>query len=196
MFKKKSFIFYFRNNINIMNQSSIMASLLNHDPAPEFSAILFSTASSSSSLPFFDPSYLTNASISSLIVFTNEPSSTPPNSNTHPTLRASSTSPNNSHSWSIAARIQIPLYAVILLLAMIGNSLVILTLIHNRRMRTITNVFLLNLSISDVLLGVLCMPFTLSGALLRDFVFGEFMCKILPFLQGECGVYVRGLQNV
>lgn len=57
--------------------------------------------------------------------------------------------------------------------------------VQNQRMRTITNLFLLNLAVSDLLLGVLCMPFTLIGALLRDFVFGELMCKLLPFLQGE-----------
>lgn len=91
----------------------------------------------------------------------------------------------SSPSWLSTGRIQIPLYATILLLAIIGNSLVILTLIQNRRMRTITNVFLLNLAISDILLGVLCMPFTLIGTLLRDFVFGELMCKLLPYLQGK-----------
>ncbi|KAK5644284.1 hypothetical protein RI129_008129 [Pyrocoelia pectoralis] len=56
-------------------------------------------------------------------------------------------------------------------------------------MRTITNLFLLNLAVSDLLLGVLCMPFTLVGALLRDFIFGEFMCKLLPYLQA-CSVSV------
>ncbi|XP_044749522.1 cholecystokinin receptor-like isoform X2 [Coccinella septempunctata] len=56
-------------------------------------------------------------------------------------------------------------------------------------MRTITNLFLLNLAVSDLLLGVLCMPFTLIGALLRDFVFGEVMCKLVPFLQA-CSVSV------
>lgn len=92
-------------------------------------------------------------------------------------------------AWLNTGRIQIPLYATILLLAVIGNFLVILTLVQNRRMRTITNVFLLNLAVSDILLGVLCMPFTLIGTLLRNFVFGEFMCKIIPFLQGESGVH-------
>nr|CAH7766584.1 unnamed protein product [Callosobruchus chinensis] len=52
-------------------------------------------------------------------------------------------------------------------------------------MRTVTNVFLLNLAISDLMLGVLCMPFTLTGALLRNFIFGEIMCKMLPFLQDD-----------
>lgn len=88
-------------------------------------------------------------------------------------------------SWLTTSRIQIILYITILLLAIVGNALVILTLIQNRRMRTITNVFLLNLAVSDILLGVLCMPITLIGTLLRDFVFGEIMCKLLPYLQGN-----------
>ncbi|XP_058830066.1 cholecystokinin receptor type A-like [Topomyia yanbarensis] len=82
-------------------------------------------------------------------------------------------------------RFQIPLYSIIFLLAVIGNSLVILTLVQNKRMRTITNLFLLNLAVSDLFLGVFCMPFTLVGMLLRDFIFGEVMCKLLPYLQAS-----------
>ncbi|KAM8718877.1 hypothetical protein ACLKA7_001569 [Drosophila subpalustris] len=77
----------------------------------------------------------------------------------------------------------IPCYSIILLCAVIGNLLVVLTLVQNRRMRTITNVFLLNLAISDILLGVLCMPVTLIGTLLRNFIFGEFLCKLIQFAQ-------------
>lgn len=87
-------------------------------------------------------------------------------------------------SWVTTASRIIPLYSVIFLLAVIGNSLVILTLVQNKRMRTITNLFLLNLAVSDLFLGVFCMPFTLVGMLLRDFIFGELMCKLLPYLQG------------
>lgn len=94
-------------------------------------------------------------------------------------------STSSTSFWPSTERIQIVLYATILLLAIVGNTLVIFTLIQNRRMRTITNVFLLNLAISDVLLGVLCMPITLVGTLLRDFIFGEAMCKLLPYLQGN-----------
>ncbi|TDG38349.1 hypothetical protein AWZ03_015229, partial [Drosophila navojoa] len=72
----------------------------------------------------------------------------------------------------------IPSYSLILLCAIVGNLLVISTLMQNRRMRTITNLFLLNLAISDMLLGVLCMPVTLVGTLLRNFIFGEFLCKL------------------
>lgn len=81
--------------------------------------------------------------------------------------------------------IRIPFYAIIFLLSVMGNCLVILTLFQNRRMRTITNVFLLNLSISDLLLAVFCMPFTLIPLLLRNFIFGEFMCVAIRYLQGK-----------
>ncbi|XP_075158964.1 uncharacterized protein LOC142232135 [Haematobia irritans] len=74
-------------------------------------------------------------------------------------------------------------YSIILLFAIVGNLLVIIILAQNRRMRTITNVFLLNLAISDILLGVLCMPVTLVGTLLRNFIFGEYFCKLIQFSQ-------------
>lgn len=43
------------------------------------------------------------------------------------------------------AEVMIPLYSVIFVLSVVGNILVIVTLTQNRRMRTVTNVFLLNL---------------------------------------------------
>ena len=43
------------------------------------------------------------------------------------------------------AEVMIPLYSVIFILSIVGNILVIVTLTQNRRMRTVTNVFLLNL---------------------------------------------------
>ncbi|XP_033610040.1 cholecystokinin receptor type A isoform X3 [Cryptotermes secundus] len=77
----------------------------------------------------------------------------------------------------------IPLYVVIFVLAIVGNSLVLITLAQNKRMRTVTNVYLLNLAVSDLLLGVFCMPFTLIGQVLRNFVFGAAMCKLISFFQ-------------
>lgn len=43
------------------------------------------------------------------------------------------------------AEVMIPLYSIIFILSVLGNILVIVTLTQNRRMRTVTNVFLLNL---------------------------------------------------
>ncbi|KAM7290416.1 cholecystokinin receptor [Ixodes scapularis] len=85
--------------------------------------------------------------------------------------------------WRSDQAVLVAPYTVILLLAVLGNGLVIVTLAVNKRMRTVTNLFLLNLAVSDLLLGVFCMPFTLAGVLLREFVFGELMCRLIPYLQ-------------
>jgi len=77
------------------------------------------------------------------------------------------------------------LYAIIFVLAVAGNALVIATLAHDRRMRTVTNLFLLNLAVSDLLLAVLCMPFTLIPTLQQNFTFGKAMCVLIRYMQGE-----------
>ncbi|XP_062566552.1 cholecystokinin receptor-like [Saccostrea cucullata] len=79
--------------------------------------------------------------------------------------------------------IRISLYSIIFISSVLGNGLVILTLVQNHRMRTVTNVFLLNLSVSDLLLAVFCMPFTIIPQLMRKFIFGEIMCITIRYFQ-------------
>ncbi|XP_054164525.1 cholecystokinin receptor type A-like [Oppia nitens] len=74
-------------------------------------------------------------------------------------------------------------YSLIFLLAIVGNLLVIVTLAANRRMRSVTNRLLLNLAVSDLLLAVFCMPFTLMAVLFKQFIFGQLMCSLIPYLQ-------------
>ncbi|RWS08799.1 gastrin/cholecystokinin type B receptor-like protein, partial [Dinothrombium tinctorium] len=74
-------------------------------------------------------------------------------------------------------------YSLIFFTAVVGNGLVVIVIIMNRRMRTKTNAFLLNLSISNFLLGVFCMPFTLIGLLMKEFIFGPLLCRLIPYLQ-------------
>ena len=90
---------------------------------------------------------------------------------------------SGSRQW-LKGEVTIPLYSVIFVLATVGNLLVILTLAQNRRMRTITNVYLLNLSVSDLLLAVFCMPFTLIPTILKTFIFGKAMCILVRYMQG------------
>ncbi|XP_062533523.1 cholecystokinin receptor-like isoform X2 [Armigeres subalbatus] len=77
----------------------------------------------------------------------------------------------------------IPLYAIVFLLSLIGNSIVILMLVLEKRMRSVINVYLLNLAMTDLLLGVFCLPFTLVGQVQQNFIFGRIMCKVLPYFQ-------------
>lgn len=81
--------------------------------------------------------------------------------------------------------LRILLYALIFLISVFGNLLIIVVLMVNKRMRTVTNSFLLSLAISDLMLVVFCMPFTLIPNLLGDFIFGAVMCKTVAYFMGE-----------
>ncbi|XP_016385137.1 cholecystokinin receptor-like [Sinocyclocheilus rhinocerous] len=81
--------------------------------------------------------------------------------------------------------LRILLYSLIFLLSVFGNLLIIVVLVVNKRMRTVTNSFLLSLAISDLMMAVFCMPFTLIPNLLEDFIFGAAMCKIVAYLMEQ-----------
>ncbi|XP_023651917.1 cholecystokinin receptor type A [Paramormyrops kingsleyae] len=80
--------------------------------------------------------------------------------------------------------VRIVLYSVIFLLSVLGNTLIITVLVRNQRMRTVTNLFLLSLAASDLMLCIFCMPFTLIPNVMRNFVFGSGMCKVAMYFMG------------
>ncbi|XP_058475944.1 cholecystokinin receptor-like [Solea solea] len=80
--------------------------------------------------------------------------------------------------------LRILLYVLIFLLSVFGNLLIILVLMLNKRMRTVTNSFLLSLAVSDLMMAIFCMPFTLIPNILEDFIFGASMCKIVTYFMG------------
>ncbi|XP_061184763.1 QRFP-like peptide receptor [Saccostrea echinata] len=77
------------------------------------------------------------------------------------------------------------LYSVVFLFGLFGNIFVIITVLHYKHMRTLTNVFLVNLTISDLLVVLFCIPITLGTSVYRDYVYGIGMCKLTSFLQGS-----------
>lgn len=81
--------------------------------------------------------------------------------------------------------LRIFLYVLIFLISVLGNLLIIIVLMLNKRMRTVTNCFLLSLAVSDLMMAVFCMPFTLIPNILEDFIFGAAMCKTVTYFMGE-----------
>ncbi|XP_074520807.1 cholecystokinin receptor-like [Halichoeres trimaculatus] len=79
---------------------------------------------------------------------------------------------------------RILLYVLIFLLSVFGNLLIIIVLMMNKRMRTVTNCFLLSLALSDLMMAIFCMPFTLIPNILEDFIFGAAMCKAISYFMG------------
>ncbi|CAF0902638.1 unnamed protein product [Adineta ricciae] len=76
------------------------------------------------------------------------------------------------------------IYAIIFLIGLIANIFVIVMIIKRRRMRTLTNRFLLNLAISDLLATLICLPPTSYHYYDKRWIFGEFLCRFVPFMQG------------
>ena len=73
------------------------------------------------------------------------------------------------------------LYGAISIISVFGNSLIIWTVMRNKRMRNVTNYFISNLAIADIIIGVLVAPFQFQTALLQRWIFPRILCKIAPF---------------
>ncbi|XP_053312737.1 gastrin/cholecystokinin type B receptor [Spea bombifrons] len=80
--------------------------------------------------------------------------------------------------------VRILLYCLIFLLSIFGNTLIIIVLVMNKRLRTVTNSFLLSLAVSDLMVAILCMPFTLIPNLMGNFIFGEVICRTAAYFMG------------
>ncbi|XP_053442435.1 neuropeptide FF receptor 1 [Nycticebus coucang] len=87
------------------------------------------------------------------------------------------------HSSPVAAMF-IVAYVLIFLLCMVGNALVCFIVLKNRHMRTVTNMFILNLAVSDLLVGIFCMPTTLVDNLITGWPFDNATCKMSGLVQG------------
>ncbi|XP_023647489.1 neuropeptide FF receptor 2a isoform X2 [Paramormyrops kingsleyae] len=75
-------------------------------------------------------------------------------------------------------------YLLIFLVCMVGNGVVCYIVLRSRNMRTVTNVFILNLAISDLLVGIFCMPTTLVDNIITGWPFGSLVCKMSGMVQG------------
>ena len=75
------------------------------------------------------------------------------------------------------------LYGSISIIAVIGNGLVILVIVKNKKMQTVTNIFIANLALADVIIGLFSIPFQFQAALLQKWVVADFMCSMAPFVK-------------
>uniref|UniRef100_A0A8C5NCY9 Neuropeptide Y receptor type 2 n=1 Tax=Gouania willdenowi TaxID=441366 RepID=A0A8C5NCY9_GOUWI len=75
-------------------------------------------------------------------------------------------------------------YSTIIVLGVLGNSLVIYVIYRFKTLRNVTNFFIANLAIADLLVNTLCLPFTLVYTLQGSWKFGSVLCFLLPYAQG------------
>ncbi|EDW70381.1 prolactin-releasing peptide receptor [Drosophila virilis] len=84
------------------------------------------------------------------------------------------------------------LYTTVFVLGVFGNVLVCYVVLRNRAMQTVTNIFITNLALSDILLCVLAVPFTPLYTFMGRWAFGRTLCHLVSFAQG-CSIYISTL---
>lgn len=63
-----------------------------------------------------------------------------------------------------------------------GNLIVIWIVWNHKRMRTVTNIFLVNLAVADTMVSTLNVTFNFAYMLTGDWAFGKLYCKISQFV--------------
>ncbi|KAH8419525.1 hypothetical protein KR222_004073 [Zaprionus bogoriensis] len=84
------------------------------------------------------------------------------------------------------------LYTTVFVLGVFGNVLVCYVVLRNRAMQTVTNIFITNLALSDILLCVLAVPFTPLYTFMGRWAFGRTLCHLVSYAQG-CSIYISTL---
>lgn len=93
-------------------------------------------------------------------------------------------------------------YNLIFLLALLGNSLVLIVLLFGERGKSgaspqtssgggggrgsVTNLLIAHLALADLLLALFCVPFSYNTILLQYWPFGPVLCTLLAFAQPIC----------
>lgn len=73
-------------------------------------------------------------------------------------------------------------FGFILLVGIVGNGLVLYVVLKNGTMRTVTNLYLVNLAVADLMLLIYCVPYIAVHYLLTSWPFGQLMCKCWSYL--------------
>ena len=69
----------------------------------------------------------------------------------------------------------------IALAAIIGNVSLYIIVYKNKDLRTVTNLYILNLAAADIMVSVLSIPFTVVTIITERWVFGDTACVVLGF---------------
>ena len=83
------------------------------------------------------------------------------------------------------------LFAVINVAAFFGNLSVCCAVYRNQRLRTLANMFVVALAVSDILMSTCCMPFSVATLFRGRWIFGTGFCRFHGF-----GVFTFGLASL
>ncbi|XP_013087079.2 neuropeptide Y receptor type 2-like [Biomphalaria glabrata] len=73
-------------------------------------------------------------------------------------------------------------YCVLIVAGLAANIIVIIVICQKKTLRSTRNIYILNLSVCDVIMCSVCMPFSLVKLTLKKWTMGSVMCRIVPAL--------------
>lgn len=78
------------------------------------------------------------------------------------------------------------LFALIVIVGLVGNSLVVIVVKCNPQMCSTTNLLIINLAVADLLFIIFCVPFTAWDYAFPYWPFGGIWCKVVQYLIVVC----------
>ena len=75
-------------------------------------------------------------------------------------------------------------YLLIVIVSLFGNLLVCYAIFSRKQITFIkTNVFIINLTLSNLMMTIFNIPLSVARLVLDNWPFGQYMCKLIPFVQ-------------
>jgi len=75
-------------------------------------------------------------------------------------------------------------YTAVFVVSLVGNGLVCHVVMFSAQMHSVTNLFIMNMAVGDLLMTLLCVPFSFVATLLLQYwPFGGDLCHIVSFAQ-------------
>ncbi len=95
----------------------------------------------------------------------------------------SNTRHHHQEALLILRYVTLVIYLLTFLFGCVGNSLTILVIITNKKMKTVATCFILNLAVADDLF-MLTLPFFAYSTFAKDWIFGSWLCTVMSALYG------------
>ncbi|KAK6112716.1 7 transmembrane receptor (rhodopsin family) protein [Brugia pahangi] len=76
------------------------------------------------------------------------------------------------------------IYGLIIIFGVLGNTLVILSVIRHKSLQSVRNLFIISLSVTDIIISIVSGTVTPITAFSKTWIFGELLCYFIPLIQG------------
>ncbi|KAH3863295.1 neuropeptide SIFamide receptor-like [Dreissena polymorpha] len=73
-------------------------------------------------------------------------------------------------------------YGLVFVFGLLGNTFVVAVIYREPSMRNVTNYFILNMAVADLMVVLLCVPITFLLSIFTGWRYGQFMCKVTPYV--------------